>query len=77
VHPPGGGDEPYARVLVDVIAELIDLGVAGADQLLVVRLRRDDVVACVDRAAAREAAFRERSVDPELVARGDSERCVS
>ena len=70
-------DEPYPRVLVDVLAELADLGVAGANQLVVRRLCRDDAVAVVDGAAARKAAFRERSVNPELIARGDGERCVS
>jgi hypothetical protein len=77
VHAARCRDDPYPRVLVDLLAELVDLGVAGANQLVVVRLRRDDASALVDCAAARKAAFRERSVDPELFARGDGERCVS
>ena len=64
-------------MFVDVFAELVDLGVAGANQLVVRRLRRDDPVSVVDCAAAREAAFRERSVNPELITRSDGERCVS
>ena len=81
MHAPRGGDEAHACAFVDFIAELIDLGVAGANQLVVGRLCRDDpvavVVTVVKGAPAREPALRERSVDPELIARGDGERCVS
>lgn len=81
MHAPRGGDEAHACAFVDLIAERIDLGVAGANQLVVGRLRRDDpvavAVALVKGAPAREPALRERSVNPELIARGDGERCVS
>jgi len=51
------------------------------NQLVVNCLRGYDLIGVISDvitgAAARKAAFRERSVDPELVPRGDVERCVS
>jgi hypothetical protein len=77
VHPPRGSDEPHTRGFVDFLAKGVDLRVAGANQLTINCLRGYDLIGVVDGAAARKTAFRERSVDPELVPRGDGEGCVS
>jgi hypothetical protein len=51
------------------------------NQLVINCLRGYDLIGVINGvikgAAARKAAFRKRSVDPELVPRGDGERCVS